>query len=502
MGLRRLLALLTVAAPSLVLLVLIVGRLPGAALVLQLLVGLLVVGLLSRRPDRALLLVITYVPLQQLALALLLSAGGPAGLVRALGLVKEAVVAALVVAAVQHGSRRRIDRLDVLGLVFLGLVTLYLLVPVVLPGLLADVPFSVRGLAWRANALFVVAFLAARRVRLPPGFLRTAGVAVTVVGVIAGAVAMVEFFFPDLWSRFLIDVAHLRLYRAVVFGDVRPPTDELSHILVGGRDVIRVGSIALSPLVLGFLLLVPLAFCLERVTGARARAAHVATALLVGGAVVTTLTRSAILGVVVVLAVTLRMGAARQRPGRVALAVGLALAVVLLAPLAGSSTVAERAASTFSGDESAQGHRESSLAAAEEVLRDPLGRGLGTAPGVGQRFDVRSRVTSENAYLQVGAELGLAAMVVFVLLLGGILLALRRRALGNAPDAWAASVLLAAGSGLALGGMFLHVWLDLGTALTFWSLAGAALAHAATAPHEGRRDPLREAALSAPSGRA
>jgi hypothetical protein len=486
-----------------VLLVLVAGGFRATMLALQLLVGVLVVSVLSRRPDRALLLVITFVPLQQILLALLLSAGAPVALVRSLGLVKEAVVASLVVAAVQRGARVRLDRLDGLALTYLGLVSLYLVAPLVLPGVFADLPFSVRGLAWRDNALFVVAFLAARRVPLPPGFLRRAGIAVTAVAVVAALCALVEFFLPHVWSQFLIKVAHIRLYRALVFGDVRPPTDELSHILVGGRDVIRVGSVALSPLHLGFLLLVPLAFCLERVSGARARALGITTTVLVSVALVTTLTRSAILGGLLVMLVTLRMGVTRLQPGRIQLAIGLALAVVLVAPLAGSSTVVERATSTFSGDESAAGHRTSSLEAAADVLKDPLGRGLGTSPGVGLRFDVRSRVTSENAYLQVGAELGLATMVVFVLLLGAVLVHLRRRARSGSADAWGASALLAAGSGLALGGMFLHVWLDLATALTFWSLAGVALA--APLPQRPERPPAtsaREAAPATSSGRA
>lgn len=488
---RALRLLLAAAAPLAVLVVTVVGGLAAAAKVLELLVGLLLVGVLARRPDRALLLLVAYVPLQQVLLALLLSAGAPVAMVKALGLVKEAVVAALVVAAVQHRDRRRLDLLDVLGLAYLGLVTAYLLAPLAVPGVFVNLPFSVRGLAWRADALFVVAFLAARRVPLPPRFLRTAGVVVTGVGLIAAACALVEFLAPDLWSTFLIKVAHIRLYRALVFNDVRPPTDELTHILVAGRDVVRVGSVALSPLVLGFLLLLPLAFCLERVQGSRGRAVHLAAAGLVGMALIATLTRSALLGALLLTAVTLRLGVTRLRPGRVQLGVALALAAVLVSPLAGSSAVVERATSTFSGDESAQGHRTSSLAAVGDIVRRPLGRGLGTAPGIGDRFDVSGRLTSENAYLQVGAELGVATMVVFVLLLLALLRALWRQAKRDPAGDTGASVLLAAGSGLALGGMFLHVWLDLATALTFWSLAGAALAGARTAaPPSGAAQPV------------
>lgn len=492
--------LLAVLAPTCVLAVTAVGGRSATVLLLELLVGVLLVTVLARRPDRALLLMLAYVPLQQVLLALLLSAGGPVPLVKALGLVKEVVVLALVVAAVQRGDRRRLDLVDVLGLVYVGLVTVYLLAPLVLPGVFVDLPFSVRGLAWRLDALYVVAFLAARRVPLPDRFLRTAGIVVTGVGLVAAGCALLEFLAPELWSSFLIKVAHIRLYRALVFGDIRPPTDELAHILVGGRDVVRVGSIALSPLSLGFMMLVPLAFCLERALGVRGRGVHLATAGLLGMAVVATLTRSALLGVLVVIAVTLRVGVTRLRPGRIQLGVALALAAVLIAPLAGSSTVVERAGSTFSGDESAEGHRLSSLGALEAIVRQPLGRGLGTNPSTGARFEVAQRVTSENAYLQVGAELGIATMIAFTLLLLAILRALRRRAAHDPGGGSGASVLLAAGAALAAGGLFLHVWLDLPTALTFWSLAGAALGNRVRAPALVRSDALEPAGSGAGGG--
>lgn len=487
---------LSVLAPLLVLVVLALGGLPGGILVLKALLGVLLVGVMSRRPDRALLLMLAYVPLQQLLLALLLAAGAPLAIVKGLGLVKELVVASLVVAAVQHGGRRRVDVVDVLGLVYVGLVTLYLLAPFALPGVFIDLPFSVRDIAWRADALMVVAFLAARRVPLPPRFLRTAGVVVTGVALLAGACALVEFLSPGTWSSFLIKTAHIRIYRALVFHDFRRPTDELTHILVGGRDVVRIGSIALSPLALSWYLLVPLAFCLERVSGRAGRGIHLATAGAVGLTLVATLTRSSLLGALVLTAITLHMGVKRLRPGRVQLGIALALGAVLIAPLAGSSTIADRASSTFSGDTSAAGHKSSSLAAVRDIAAKPLGRGLGTSPSVGQRFDVGARVTSENAYLQVGAELGVGTMVVFVLLVLALLRALRRRAALDPGGGTGASVLLAAGSGLALAGMFLHVWLDLPTALTFWSLAGAALgSHAVPTPAE--TSDARETATSA-----
>lgn len=467
---------LCVLAPLLVVVVPAVGGLPLAALTLEAVVGLLLVAYLSARPAAAVIALLAYLPLQQLSLALLLSAGGPVPVVRALGFAKEVVVAALVVAALRARSHRPLDRLDLLALGLVVLVTLYLVAPLVLPGVFADVPFSVRAFAWRSNALFLVGFLAARRVRWEPTFLRTAATVVIGVAVVAAACAMVELLAPQTWSRFLIDDAHIRIFRAVIFDVHGRPTDELVHTVVGGRDVIRVGSVALSPIVLGFLLLPGLALALDRVlAGRRPVLLTAGWAVLVTAAVVATLTRSAVLAAGVVVLVTFGYALTRRRPGRVQLAVGGLLLALVVGPFVATSTLAERASSSFSGDISARGHKQNSLEAVRVVLTQPLGRGLGTGPAAGQRYDVAQRVTSENAYLQVGAEVGVAAMLLFVLLVVAVLRALARRARQPGEHGDVAAALLAAGTGLALGGMFLHVWLDFPTALTFWLLAGVVL---------------------------
>ena len=468
---------------GMLLVLVVLPRFGGAPLtekLLELLVGLLLVGVMSRRPDRALLLLLAVLPVQTLLLALILRAGLPVAGVKALGLLKEAVVMAMVVAAVREG-RRTWDRLDRLVASYIGLVSVYLVLPIVVSGVFATVPFSVRALAWRYDALFAVAFLAARRITWHPLFLERAARTAIAIGLVSSACALLEFASPSTWSTFLIHVARVRFFRAAVQGNLTRATDELSHISVGGHDVIRVGGAALSPLLLGFVLLVPLALSLERITAARGRVINAGTTLLLAAALLATLTRSAILGGLLVAAVTVRMGAVRLRPGRIQVVLGIALVAVLVAPLAGSSTVVQRATSAFSGDQSAAGHRSASLEALSSIVHEPLGRGLGTNPVTGQRFHVARQLDSENAYLQVGTELGLLAMLVFVGMFVSLLLALRRRA--RAEDGIGiASPMLAAGVGLGLVGFFLHVWLDLATALVFWSLAGVALAERSAYP--------------------
>jgi O-antigen ligase len=110
-----------------------------------------------------------------------------------------------------------------------------------------------------------------------------------------------------------------------------------------------------------------------------------------------------------------------------------------------------------------------------------LGRGLGTAPGIGERFKVQGHLTTEDAYLQVGNEIGVLSMLSFLGLLLSTIVALARRARSADPDGLA-TAMCAAGVGLFVGGFFLHIWLDFATALTFWALAGLALGGSSALP--------------------
>lgn len=475
---------LVLGFPLAVLGVLRYGGLHGGTLVLEVVAAVLLLIPLSRRPDRTLLVLIVLLPFQKVLLGLALAAGAPAALARGFGSVKELLVAGMVVAAVQHGDRRPLDRLDKAVVAFVALAGLYVVAPLVLHGLFAHVSLTGRITAWRTNCLFPIAFLAARRMPVPPGFRRTAGIAVTVVGLIAAGCALIELVSPTTWSHFLVRVVRIRNYQSVVSGVPQAASDGLTHTTLAGHSVVRVGGTALAPIILGFQLLVPLAFCLERITGIRHRLVHALSVTVVTVAIVATLTRSAILATLLLAIVTLRLSTVRLRPGRVQLGVALALTAIVLAPLAGSSAVAQRTTSAFSGDTSTTAHETNSAHAALLILKHPLGLGLGTGPGVGNRFNAKEAVTSEDAYLQVGAELGIVAMLLFLSFLALTMLELRKRARARGPDAGFAGALLAAGVGFVLGGFFLHVWLEFPTALTFWSLAGVALGReqSATAP--------------------
>ncbi|HEY2428456.1 MAG TPA: hypothetical protein VGI06_05970, partial [Acidimicrobiales bacterium] len=125
-------------------------------------------------------------------------------------------------------------------------------------------------------------------------------------------------------------------------------------------------------------------------------------------------------------------------------------------------------------DASANDHVKAFYTGVDALLLYPLGHGIGTGPGIGQRFNTYGQLTPENYYLQIGDELGFAGITLFVLF---TILALHRlgAAQRDGPGATLVSAARTAGVGLALGCFLLHVWADYSTALSFWALAGAAL---------------------------
>lgn len=116
-------------------------------------------------------------------------------------------------------------------------------------------------------------------------------------------------------------------------------------------------------------------------------------------------------------------------------------------------------------------HLDASRAAAKQVLREPFGRGPGTAGPASLYNSKEPARIAENNFLQVGQELGWFGLLLYIgfyILTGRHLW--RRR---NEPLARA---LFAAFVGLTCVAFLMHIWADETVAFLFWGLAGIALA--------------------------
>jgi hypothetical protein len=433
----------------------------GAELYLSLLllVGVILVG--SRYPGPVLVGVVVLVPLQVALLAGLYGLGVPGSLIRALGLLKEAAVAALILAALGGPRRDRGSRLESVATAYIALAGLFVVLPALVGGVLYDIPLQARIVGWRTACLGLVLLLAVRRLELPDRWRRWVIGAVVVTGAVMGFGALWNGLLPHSFDAFSVRWLHVRQYQIDILGS-RSSSQSVLVPATGslGTDF-RAGSFLYDPLNASFYLLIPFGLLAARFSS-RAQPAGLLAFGLVSAGILLSGTRSSVLAALVAtLVLVLRSGGAAQAART---AVVLVVLAVLVAGGLGA-TFRERLGTSSRGDTySTQQHHVLSTKALEDVIRNPLGRGLGTAPGVGKRFAVQGRVTSENFYLQVGIETGVMGILLFASALALSLVA------GWHSRSVVGMGVLVAGVALGISGLFLHTWEDLSVSLTYWAI--------------------------------
>ncbi len=103
----------------------------------------------------------------------------------------------------------------------------------------------------------------------------------------------------------------------------------------------------------------------------------------------------------------------------------------------------------------------------DSIAEQPLGRGPGTAGIVSIRNKQQGQL-NENYYLQIGEEVGLIGLALFI----GILVLVGKDLLDLVDTDWAALGLFAAFVGLAVTNFLEHIWSNEAVAYTWWGLAG------------------------------
>lgn len=446
------------------------------------LAGAALAVLVARHPGAGLLALAILVPLQILVMAALYRLGLPAGVVRPLGLWKEAVLAGLLVAAGHRvlARRSRLDGLDVAALVYVAAVTTYLVVPALFlsagsAGGEGPQTLLARTVAYRFDVGFVVLFLAARHAPVAPRWLNRFIMAIFVIGVAFSALVVVEQLAGARWYSVVADALEVPGYRADVLGVEGPKT--LSGSPAEGLGVAGVsdpGPRTFSQSS-GLRLLLPLAVGIGRIVHHRARRWEQAGTIALALALVLSQTRSALLAAVVVGAVAIRFSPARARPARPRLVVALAALSIAIVPVAAATGLARQIVAVADvQDESTRGHLEGLRSGLAVVRQQPLGQGLGTSPGVSERFDREDRVVSENYYLQVANEIGVPTLLAFLTMLA-LLIRKLLRAAGQRGDSMITGATAGAMVGLTVASLILHVWNDLGLAWPMWAAAGLVL---------------------------
>jgi hypothetical protein len=435
------------------------------------------VVLVARRPGRGLVVLVTLLPFQLVVLSWLYARGLPDTIIRPLGNWKDVIVAGLVVAGIRQVllGQDRLDTLDKLAIGYACGVAAYVFVPSLFT---PDLPSSssygqLQG--FRTYGAMALLFFGVRHAGVSSAEVRRALRGVVATAVVVSAIAVFEFAAPKTWDTFAIDTVEFPNYLVTV---LRLPQnlvyDQHGHLTVhwvetiGGTDFTRVGSILFTPLILGWYLLVPFAITAVAVARGAARPTKLAASTLIALGLIVTITRSALIGAMVIGAIAIRGSPNAATRIRYAALAGVAL--FALAPFAAGAGLGARTQAAFQDAGSQQaglptqaGHVESLSAGVTDIVAYPLGNGPGTA-----------RYGGDQSYLILGTEFGVLTMVLFIAMLIAVL-----RALGRArPSSPLSDELLAirvAGIGIAVASCLIFAWTEINTGWLFFGLAGAAL---------------------------
>lgn len=462
---------------------LLVYRAP-AGLRLELLVGAVaaavVIGLSIRRPVESVIVIVSVLPLSVMILAFLYTHGAGKQTVKALAYWNVLLGLGVVAAGVHRWSRDRhaADWIDRVALGYIAVALAYVVVPRLFVSHAVQTTLYVRLLGFRQDVFYVALFLGIRHLRLGDrdiqritrAFLRTAFV--------VGAVGWLEFFASSVWNHFAVDVVGVQRYRFEVLNvnfAVFDPKSVLSNGTVSGRSFVRIGATDFNPLTIAFYLALAFIIAIQyftRTSGLRAPRAAL-TVAAIGGALLFTQTRAGVIAAAIATLFVLRRDRWRPERAQARLLLMIAAALVAIVPFLASAKLLSR----FTSDTtSRQEHAQATHNGFRLLIERPLGRGIATSAGVGQHFE-ESPSISESQYLQIGTQMGIVAMVLWALALGGAGRALWR---ARTRIEEASSVLVVSAMGEAVAAFavasFIHQTLiGRGVAWSFAALLGAGL---------------------------
>ncbi len=224
-----------------------------------------------------------------------------------------------------------------------------------------------------------------------------------------------------------------------------------------------------GPNQLGAFLILPLCYLAAAMTK-KLRPWHIPVGLVLLLGLITSYSRSAWLGAIFGVGVTLLISLSRKQIAR--LTPAAAVAVVLVAILALGPlhrrlepVLNHNGTTTLSSNAERAGAEQSGLKA---IFQNPLGLGLGTAGPASFHSD--KPLITENYYLQLGVETGLLGLIAFLawqVLTLKEFLHFKSRAVARA---WAGAIV-----GIGVVNLFLHGWADSTLALVFWTIGGVAI---------------------------
>jgi hypothetical protein len=417
--------------------------------------------------------------LQTIGFGFLLRLHVPSQILRPAGGIKELLGVGILVSALHslHVGRARLDKtsqldaIDKALLAYVAVVTFYLIFPHLFTVFPVPNRWSVRLLAWRADCGYELLFFAVRHAPIPGAARQRFVKALIAMSSLTVVMGLYQWVQPVAWSHLVLVVGRQVQYQITVLGnDVPIVARNLGYLI--NRNPLRISSIFISPFDMADFLLIALAIAIERIVrDYRARWNYVLCAGILA-ALFASRVRADALAAVIVAVVALIPTPNRPITARLRLLAAILVASAVVIPSLGGT----RFVNAEGGAKSNQGHITEITSGFNELIHDPLGIGIGNVAGVGDRFVLANNrqggFTVDNAVLQVGDELGIQALVPWL-----VLMVLTWRALGRAArraDPFAGGIRLAF-LAIFIAGMYHHVFLSFPVAWMLWAAIGLAL---------------------------
>lgn len=471
-----------------------------------------------RRPLVALYLFLAGLALHNLVMALLYGAGVRGASLDIVSAWKETLLA--VAASRILWDSRRLRRLpfrpggvDILALGFAAVALVYAVLPQALLGGGASAEGVLYGL--RHALVPVAVYFLGRSLVLSARDLRRLGSTLVVTAAAVATFGLVDLYAVSVeWWR---DSGAVGYFQDQLGFESHGPGGLPENFAFNSEEGVfrRLISTYVSPLGTAFMLVVALLFAATPGWFTRRRAVTLPLLALLATALLLTLTRSAIIalaaGLVVVALARRRAWPIGAAAATVAAGIAFTFVFTAVTPethfFPADLEYQERRARAEGGlptgntlldpsEPSIRSHLTSLRDGLEAVLRHPQGYGLGNAGATARRFDERPRAGESN-YTEMGVELGIAGLLLFVAWNVALLVALLRqaRAARDEDVRWAAGALAASLAAVLVLAVQTDAYGVPWLAYCLWWLGGAlvvpttALAAARAAPSRSRSRP-------------
>jgi hypothetical protein len=385
--------------------------------------------------------------------------------------------------ALRQGGRR-LDGIDKALLAYVAVATIYMLFPHLFSAYHVTTKWNARLLSWRADCGYVLIFFGVRHAPISSSTRKWFERVIFGMATLTVIVGFYQWAQPDAWANFVLRTGHIQQYFNVL-GAKGPLSQNLNYI-INERHPLRVSSVLISPFDMADYLLLPWAIAVERL----ARHERPLWAYLLCPGILAMLYASRVradsLAAVVLLLLALIPAPKRTTAARLQMLAAIAVAAIVIVPSLGGT----RFVNAEGGGSSNTDHFRELRHGITELSYAPLGLGIGNVAGVGDRFYLGPHLESftiDNAFLQVSGELGIQALIPWL-----ILLILTWRALGRAArkgDAFVGGVRLAF-LAILIAGLYHQPLLTFPVPWTLFAAMGLALKPSATSgthSHDGSR---------------